>query len=66
MHVPKNFKQRKSLNQTFCVSLPRVIGIVSVCILSSLQPCNCAFADLRYGEEDSTSPSTLICAATQG
>ena len=41
MHVPKNFKQRKSLNQTFCVSLPRVIGIVSVCILSSLQPCNC-------------------------
>ena len=27
---------------------------------------NRAFADLRYGEEDSISPSTLIVAATKG
>ena len=25
---------------------------------------NCAFPDLRYGEEDSISPSTQICADT--
>ena len=27
---------------------------------------NRAFADLRYGKEDSISPSTLIFAATKG
>ena len=26
---------------------------------------NCAFADFRYGKEDSISPKTLICAATK-
>ena len=32
----------------------------------ALNKGNCAFADLRYGEEDSISPSTLFVAATKG
>ena len=27
---------------------------------------NCTFGDLKYGEEDSISPSTLIIGATKG
>ena len=47
-----------------------VCGIFSekkpVLYFDLLQKGNRAFADLRYGEEDSISPSTVIFPATKG
>ena len=39
---------------------PIVVVVVAACSQE-----NRAFADVRYGEEDSVSPSTLICPVTK-
>ena len=39
---------------------------IVVVVVAAYSQENRAFADIRYGEEDSVSPSTLICPVTKG